>query len=209
MNGGWCSIVICALRPIVPRAIAIASASDARGLPAHDLGHRRVVGADDDHAADLLAAALAPVPHEERVRAVVRVAAPVHLDVARVVGELVLVLLLERVRVAGLGQEPVEELDVARVVHRIELVRARVRDDHDAAVAQERLVPVHVIEVAERHHLHEQRVERLRVHVVRRDVRDAGDQDVGLALDLDAVLLVAASRASCRASARTRRRSSR
>jgi hypothetical protein len=41
-------------------------------------------------------------------------------------GELALVLVLELHRVAGLGQQPVEELDVGRVVLGVELVVAGV-----------------------------------------------------------------------------------
>jgi hypothetical protein len=103
--GGWCMHRDLRAPPSVPRAIATASASVPAVSQPSSSGTVCVVGADHDHAADLLAPALAPVPHVERVRAVVRVAAPVHLDVARVVRELVLVLLLERVRVARLGQD--------------------------------------------------------------------------------------------------------
>jgi hypothetical protein len=41
---------------------------------------------------------------------------------------------------------------------RVERVGAGVRKDQRAALLQRALVPVHVEEVAERHHLHEQRV---------------------------------------------------
>ena len=91
--GGWCSIVISGDGPTALLRHRDRLGQRVGALPAQDRGHVRVVGADDDHLADVLAAVLAPVPHEERVRAVVRVAAPVHLDVARVVRELVLVLL--------------------------------------------------------------------------------------------------------------------
>ena len=91
-------------------------------FPAEHLRHVRVLGAGDDHLADVLASVLAPVPHEERMRAVVSVAAPVHLDVARVVRELALVLFAQIKSVARLGQQTVEELDVARMKVVIELV---------------------------------------------------------------------------------------
>ena len=84
-------------------------------------------------------------------------------------------------RVARLGEHVVDEIDVRRVLLLVELVGARVRDDHRAALLHEGRAPVHVEEVPLRHHLHEQRVQE-RVHVVRRDVRDARDEDVGLAL---------------------------
>src|SRR2546421_5771552 len=50
-------------------------------LPTQTFGHVRVICAGGDDAPDVLAAVLAPVPHEERMRAVIGVAAPVHLDV--------------------------------------------------------------------------------------------------------------------------------
>src|SRR5205085_8191867 len=50
-------------------------------LPAQTLRHVRVLCTGGDDAPDVLAAVLAPVPHEERVRAVIGVAAPVHFDV--------------------------------------------------------------------------------------------------------------------------------
>ena len=53
-----------------------------------------------------------------------------------------------------------------------------------------------LIEVAERHHLHEQRVE-VEFTLYGQMYGMPVDEDVGLALDLHAVLLVAASRASC------------
>ena len=83
------------------------------------------------------------------------------------------------------------ELDVRSVVLLVELVGAGVEDDHRPALLHERRAPVEVEEVALRHHLHEQRVQE-RVHVVRADVRDARDEDVGLPLDRHDVLRVAA-----------------
>ena len=84
-----------------------------------------------------------------------------------------------------------EELHVRRVVLLVEAVGARVGDDHRPPLLHERRVAVAVEQVPLGHHLHEQRVQE-RVHVVRADVRDAGDQDVRLPVDRDDVLLVAA-----------------
>ena len=61
-------------------------------------------------------------------------------------------------------------------------------NDHHAALFQQRLVAIQVEVIAERHHLHQQRIQN-RIDVVRRDVRNAGDQDVALALDRNRVLL--------------------
>ena len=124
--GGWCIMVISGDGPTMLLAIAIASVSDSARSQPSSCRNVRVLGAGDDDPPDVLAPVLAPVPHEERVRAVVGVPAPVHLHVARVVRELFLVLVPQLHRVARLGQQPVEELDVARVVVGVELVVARV-----------------------------------------------------------------------------------
>ena len=117
----------------------------------------------------------------------VGVAGPVQVHVGRVLGELALVLLLQHLRVAGLGQEPVEELDVARVKHRVEAVRAGVGDDQRPALLDERLAPVEVEEVPPGHELHQERVQD-RVDVVRRDERDPVDEHVGLEVHVHQVL---------------------
>ena len=59
-----------------------------RAFPAQHRRHVRVFSAGGDHFADVLAAVLAPVPHEKRMRAVIGVAAPVHLHIARIVCKL-------------------------------------------------------------------------------------------------------------------------
>jgi hypothetical protein len=158
-----------------------------RRLVPEELRDVVVVRPDDDDAPHVLAPGLAPVPHVERVSRVVRVALPVHLDVRGVVGELLLVLLVHLDRVARLREHVVHELDVRSVVLLVELVGARMKHDHRAALLHERLAPVEVEQVPLRHHLHEQRVQE-RVHVVRADVRDARHEDVRLTLDRHEVL---------------------
>ena len=71
----------------------------------------------------------------------------------------------------------------------VKLVKTRMRNDHHAALSQQRLVAVHIEVIPERHHLHEQRIER-RIDVVRRNVGNARDQNVALAFDRDLVLLI-------------------
>ncbi len=51
----------------------------------------RVFGSGSDDVPDVLPPVLAPVPHEERMRAVISVAATIHLDVAGIIGKLALV----------------------------------------------------------------------------------------------------------------------
>ena len=130
-----------------------------------------------------------PVPHVEGMDAVVGVRRAVQVDVPRVGRVVLLELRLDRRRVGGLGQHLLEEVDVGRVVHLGELVGHRVEDDHRAARPHQRLVPVHVEEVAEPQAVHEDRVHD-RVHVVGPEVGQAHDHDVALPVHLDELLLV-------------------
>ena len=84
-----------------------------------------VFGAGYYDLADVLPAVLAPVPHEERMRAVIGVAAAVHFDVGGVVGEFALVLFAQKECVARFGQQPMKKFDVRRVKVVIEFVEAR------------------------------------------------------------------------------------
>ncbi len=109
------------------------------------------------------------------------------MAVPLVLGVLLLPLRRHDGRVGRVGEHFVEEVDVARVMDRMELLVRRVRHDHDAAFLHERLSPVHVEEVAEAHAHHEDRVHD-RLGVVRTDERNAHREDVGLALHLDEML---------------------
>jgi hypothetical protein len=93
------------------------------------------------------------------------------------------------VGIGRLDQHLLVEVDVARVVHRVEVGLGRVEHDHHPALTHERLAAVQVEQVPEPHAHHEDRVHD-RVDVVRADVRDAHRQDVALPLDLDEVLAV-------------------
>src|SRR5688572_32243848 len=104
----------------------------------------RVLRARGDDAAHVLASVLTPVPHEKRMRAVIGVAAAVHLDVARIVCKLALVLLAQNKSVTRFGQQAIEKLDVAWMKLVIELVVARMVDDHYAAFFQQRLVAIEI-----------------------------------------------------------------
>ena len=147
-----------------------------------EAAHRARLAADDDHLADVGHAVAAPVPHVEGVDAVVGVARAVEVPVPLVLGVLLLEAGLDLDRIGGLGEHLLEEVDVARVVHRVELPRRGVAHDQHAALAHERLPAVHVEEVAEPEAHHEDRVHH-RVHVVRADVGQPHREDVGLALD--------------------------
>ena len=109
------------------RAIAIASVRlSARSQP-NICRHMRVLSARGDHPAHVLPSILAPVPHEKRMRAVIGIAAPVHLDVARVVGKFALVFLAQVKSIARFRQQAIKEFDVARV--KIADRTGRSRDD--------------------------------------------------------------------------------
>ena len=93
--GGACRWVIVGSRPTTSSAISSASASVDRRLEPEP-PHRGPVAADDDHRARGAEGVRAPVPHVERVHAVVGVARPVEVDVPRVGGEGLLVLARSR-----------------------------------------------------------------------------------------------------------------
>ena len=123
-----------------------------------------------------------PVPHVERVDAVVRVAGAVQVAVPLVLGELLLVAGLDLDRVGRVGEHLLEEVDVARVVNGVEVPVRRVGHDDDPALTHQRLAAVEVEVVAEPGAHHEDRVHD-RVDVVRADVGQAGGDDVRLAVD--------------------------
>ena len=139
-------------------------------------------------AAQVLERMRAPVPHVERVDAVVGVARPVEVDVPRVGGEGLLVL-ADLGGVGGLGQHLLEEVDVARVMPGVEGPGRRVAHDHHAALAHQGLAPVEVEEVPEPQTRHQDRVHD-RVDVVGADVGQPHGEDVALALHLDQLLRV-------------------
>src|ERR1041385_7738618 len=123
-----------------------------RTLPTEYPRHVRILRTRGDYSPNMLTPILTPVPHEKRMRTVIRVTAPVHLDITRIVRKLALVLLTQRERVARLRQQPVEKLDVARVKLVIEFVVARMMEDQHAAFLQQRLVAIKVEVITERHY---------------------------------------------------------
>src|ERR1044072_6085687 len=136
----------------------------------------------------MLPSILTPVPHEKRMRAVIRMSAPVHLDITRIVRKLALVLLTQRKCIARLRQQSMEKLDVARMKLVIEIVVARMMQDQHAAFLEQRLVAIEVEVITERHHLDQQRIQ-YRVNVVRRDIGNARNQNVGLPANRNRILL--------------------
>ncbi len=82
---------------------------------------RRRMAADDDHPGGPLLTVGSPIPGIERVDTVVGVAGAVEVAVPLVLGVLLLPLLTHDHRVGGIGEHLLEEIDVARVVHRVEL----------------------------------------------------------------------------------------
>ena len=111
----------------------------------------------------------------------VGVAGAVEVHVPLVGGELGLVLGLQLGRVGRLGQQLLEEVDVAGMVHRVELPAGRVAHDDHPALAHQRATPVQVEEVAQPEAHHQDRVHH-RVDVVRADVGQPHGEHVGLAL---------------------------
>ena len=118
-SGGLWRCVMVGSRPTTSVAISSASRIVEAGLKPSRRTAR--VAADEDHLHRGAAAVRAPVPHVERVDAVVGVARPVQVAVPLVLGEALLERLLDLDRVGRLGQHLLEEVDVARVVDRVEL----------------------------------------------------------------------------------------
>ena len=148
----------------------------------------RLVPSDHHHRPEVLEGVGAPVPHVEGMDPVVGVAGPVEVDVPGVGGERLLEPVGHLDRIGRLAQHLLEEVDVARVVDRVELPRGGVAHDDHAALADQRLAPVEVEEVSEPEARHQDRVED-RVHVVGADVGEAHGQDVGLSVDLHPLLI--------------------
>src|SRR6266568_3350702 len=115
---------------------------------------------DDDDVAGVLHRESSPIPRIKRVGAVVRGRLPVQLPEPRVLREAQLILRLDLRRIRRVGQDLVVEIDVARVLHRVELVTTRVLEDQNPALAQHWLAPVQVEQVAGAHAHHQHRVHR-------------------------------------------------
>ena len=129
----------------------------------------RILCAGDDDFAHMLATVFAPVPHKERVRAMISVPPAIHLDIAGVVGELLFVFFAQHEGVPGFREQTIKELDIARVEFVIEFVIAGMLHDQDAAFLQQRFVAIKIEVITERHHLDQQRIEN-RIDVVGRDI---------------------------------------
>src|SRR5689334_19492589 len=125
----------------------------------------RILSAGSDYFAGMLSSVLAPIPHKEWMSSVISIATAVHFDIARIIGKLPFVLVTKNIGVAGLRQQPVKEFDVTRVKTMIEVVVARMMKNEHAAFLQQRFVSIEIEVIAERHHLHEQRVQN-RIDVI-------------------------------------------
>ena len=150
MSGGVCKYVIdgAGADGVLRHLERVARTSTPRAIA--QPRHRLRFAADEDHVAAVVQRVRAPVPHVERVHAVVRVRRPVQVDVPGVGRVLLLELRLDRRRVGGLGAAPPR--------------RSRCSSGGGSGgtptapggtgsptppCAHERLVPVHVEEVAE------------------------------------------------------------
>ena len=123
IGGVWMWVIV-GERPTTSEAISNASSIvDAGVKPSRRTAFG--VAADDDHLAAVLHAVRAPVPHVERVHAVVGVARCGRGGgTTRPRRSASRTCLRHHVRVGGLGQHLLEEVDVARVVHGVEVAAA-------------------------------------------------------------------------------------
>ena len=90
----------------------------------------------------------APVPHVEGMHAVIGVPCAVEVDVPGVGGERLFVL-PDLCGVGRLGQHLLEEVDVARVMSRVERPGGGMADDESATFPDQGFAEVHVEEVPE------------------------------------------------------------
>src|SRR4030095_5877166 len=103
----------------------------------------RVLGSGCDDFPYMLSAVFAPVPHEKRMRAMIGVAAPVHLNVTRIVSKLTFILIAQHKHVASLRQQAIKKCDVTGLESVINLVVTRMRNDQHASYIEffNRLLP--------------------------------------------------------------------
>src|ERR1044072_4121556 len=111
-----------------------------RSFPAKHCRHVRILSPCSDYFAYMLSSILAPVPHEEWMSAVICIAPPVHLDIARIISKLSFIFVTEHIGVACFRKQPIKELNVTRRKTMIEVVVAREMEDQHATLLQQRLV---------------------------------------------------------------------
>src|SRR5215469_7468079 len=91
-------------------------------IPAQARGDFGLFAPRRDHPADMLAGGLAPVPHVERMYAVVGVPVTIHVNVSRVAREFLFELLLELSSFRRFSKTSMEKLDVTRMMLGMELI---------------------------------------------------------------------------------------
>src|ERR1051325_2532120 len=112
----------------------------------------------------MLASIFCPVPHKERMRAVICIAATVHLYVIRVMREFHFVFFAKLEAIFCVRQAAVEKFDVTWMKCWIKFVVAWMRQNQHSALFHHWLVAIHVEEVARSHDLNKDWVEN-RIHV--------------------------------------------
>src|SRR5262245_7941121 len=118
-------------------------------VPAQARGDFGFFAPGRDHPAEVLAGGLTPVPHIERMHAVVSVAVTIHVDVSRVVREFLFELLLELGCFRRFGQTSMEKLDVTRMMLGMELVARRVAKYHGGGPPPQAFATTDITEVPE------------------------------------------------------------
>src|SRR5205085_10770837 len=136
----------------------------------------------------MLPSGLTPVPHVERMDAMIGMTVAIHVSVGWITGKFALEVLFQLERVGGFTQTPMEKFDVARMMLGVELVAQRMTDDHRSAWLYQRLVAEHVEQITQSGALDQHRIHD-RIDIVGTDVGHAHDQDVRLSLDWHRILL--------------------
>src|SRR5579875_1670671 len=155
--GAKCIKVMLGLCPMCDSAMA--RASSIRGA---------VFRPHTDYFSHMRPAIFTPIPHVKGMYAMIGVARAIHADIFRVARKLGLVFALQFKRITRLRQQAVEKFNVRRMVERVKLIIEWMGQDEHTAFLHYRHTPIHIMEIAERHHLYQKRIEN-GIHIVRRD----------------------------------------
>src|SRR5579884_4002735 len=165
--GAKCIKVMLGLCPMCDSAMA--RASSIRGAVSHPINSAaRFDSAPTQITFPMRPAIFTPIPHVKGMYAMIGVARAIHADIFRVARKLGLVFALQFKRITRLRQQAVEKFNVRRMVERVKLIIEWMGQDEHTAFLHYRHTPIHIMEIAERHHLYQKRIEN-GIHIVRRD----------------------------------------
>ena len=146
------------------------------------------IASDDDDFREVLECVADPVPHVERVNAVICVSRSIEMDVPGICRKCLFVLLTHHHRISGVRKDLFEEVDVAGVVAGMKLGKGWMEQNRHTTFSHNGRSAIGVEEVPKSQAGHQDRIHD-GVDVVGRNVRKTHRHNVGLALDCNALLL--------------------